>query len=213
MMALSLVLSILGISALVVGNPVPPASPKERDVQLSEREPNCTTFLTKSVPTAAANITRYAVTKTVKFEVDCKGCVLSVVTNTATNTVTSKLATTSGDVTNTTTWVTSELASTPSVVTATGTASVTETICAKETGTTLVDDCALVLCPYKNVCKMVRGKPTCTPMPGESQSCGGAVCAAGYFCCNRSCGMCAPRGGACTQQYCGNEGLELGAMT
>ena len=32
--------------------------------------------------------------------------------------------------------------------------------------------------------------------------CGGAVCGAGEFCCNPSCGPCAPIGGACTLQAC-----------
>ena len=34
------------------------------------------------------------------------------------------------------------------------------------------------------------------------QSCGGNVCGKGTFCCNASCGTCAPLGGACTQQVC-----------
>lgn len=33
--------------------------------------------------------------------------------------------------------------------------------------------------------------------------CGPAVCAAGLECCNESCGLCAPPGVMCTQQYCG----------
>lgn len=28
------------------------------------------------------------------------------------------------------------------------------------------------------------------------------ICGAGEFCCNESCGICAPLGGACTQQFC-----------
>jgi hypothetical protein len=34
------------------------------------------------------------------------------------------------------------------------------------------------------------------------QSCGGNVCGKGTFCCNASCGTCAPIGGGCTQQVC-----------
>lgn len=33
-------------------------------------------------------------------------------------------------------------------------------------------------------------------------TCGGNICPAGTFCCNASCGTCAPIGGACTQQVC-----------
>ena len=29
------------------------------------------------------------------------------------------------------------------------------------------------------------------------------VCGSGEFCCNPSCGICAPIGGSCTQQFCG----------
>jgi len=32
--------------------------------------------------------------------------------------------------------------------------------------------------------------------------CGGNTCAADEFCCNESCGICAPTGGVCTQQFC-----------
>ncbi|HEX2164138.1 MAG TPA: hypothetical protein VHM02_09335 [Thermoanaerobaculia bacterium] len=32
--------------------------------------------------------------------------------------------------------------------------------------------------------------------------CGDNVCTGGNFCCNASCGICAPRGGHCTQQVC-----------
>ena len=33
-------------------------------------------------------------------------------------------------------------------------------------------------------------------------ACGKNVCGEGEFCCNESCGICAPVGGACTQQAC-----------
>ncbi len=33
-------------------------------------------------------------------------------------------------------------------------------------------------------------------------ACGKTTCASGEFCCNESCGICAPAGGACTQQAC-----------
>ncbi|WP_156338212.1 hypothetical protein [Chondromyces crocatus] len=34
------------------------------------------------------------------------------------------------------------------------------------------------------------------------QKCGNNECGPGTFCCNASCGVCAPKGGACTQQVC-----------
>ena len=33
-------------------------------------------------------------------------------------------------------------------------------------------------------------------------ACGGNTCASGEYCCNESCGICAPEGGVCTQQVC-----------
>jgi hypothetical protein len=43
------------------------------------------------------------------------------------------------------------------------------------------------------------------PPPAEEagRPCGSNTCGAGEFCCNESCGICAPIGGGCTQQYCG----------
>ncbi len=37
---------------------------------------------------------------------------------------------------------------------------------------------------------------------GEGVACGKGTCAAGDVCCNESCGVCTPPGGACTQQVC-----------
>jgi hypothetical protein len=34
------------------------------------------------------------------------------------------------------------------------------------------------------------------------QPCGNNRCGSGEFCCNESCGICAPKGGSCTQQVC-----------
>jgi hypothetical protein len=42
----------------------------------------------------------------------------------------------------------------------------------------------------------------CTPVQGTP--CGGNVCGAGEFCCNESCGICAPEGGGCIQIFCGS---------
>ncbi|AUX43492.1 uncharacterized protein SOCE26_049410 [Sorangium cellulosum] len=37
---------------------------------------------------------------------------------------------------------------------------------------------------------------------GIPAPCGTTSCGSGTFCCNSSCGICAPLGGSCTQQYC-----------
>lgn len=72
--------------------------------------------------------------------------------------------------------------------------------------------CAAVLCLYGTKCCEVCGQGTCVaigrPCPvGDcgGESCGDAVCGAGEFCCNESCSICAPVGGVCTQQFCGDE--------
>jgi len=45
--------------------------------------------------------------------------------------------------------------------------------------------------------------------PGSRVSCGRNVCGPNQYCCNESCGICAPRGAACIQVYCGdNESIE-----
>lgn len=46
-----------------------------------------------------------------------------------------------------------------------------------------------------------------TPAPEPAfillaRPCGANTCGPGTFCCNRSCGICAPLGGFCTQQVC-----------
>lgn len=41
--------------------------------------------------------------------------------------------------------------------------------------------------------------------PVGGGQCGNRVCGKGTFCCNESCGICAPIGGGCTQQYCATE--------
>lgn len=40
---------------------------------------------------------------------------------------------------------------------------------------------------------------------GGGGVCGTKVCKAGTYCCNASCGKCAPIGGGCTQQACAFE--------
>lgn len=42
------------------------------------------------------------------------------------------------------------------------------------------------------------------PYPSQNVAiCGETACAQGEFCCNESCGICAPVNGSCTQQVCG----------
>ena len=64
------------------------------------------------------------------------------------------------------------------------------------------DTCAVIhfLCqegeqPFFNECGC-----GCEPIV---ELCGDNVCGSGEYCCNSSCGICAPEGGFCTQQVCG----------
>jgi hypothetical protein len=43
---------------------------------------------------------------------------------------------------------------------------------------------------------------SCVPDTVGGETCGGKSCGAGEFCCNASCGICAPKGGACIQIAC-----------
>lgn len=58
--------------------------------------------------------------------------------------------------------------------------------------------CKLVCpkCPPGQTCDKTLCAVVC------EQSCGGNTCGKGTFCCNASCGTCAPIGGGCTQQVC-----------
>jgi hypothetical protein len=44
--------------------------------------------------------------------------------------------------------------------------------------------------------------------PG-GRPCGASLCNEDHYCCNESCGICAPRGGACLQRQCGPAALPL----
>jgi hypothetical protein len=46
------------------------------------------------------------------------------------------------------------------------------------------------------------GGPGWEPGGGVGKRCGDSFCGAGEYCCNQSCGICAPLGGVCTQQIC-----------
>jgi hypothetical protein len=48
---------------------------------------------------------------------------------------------------------------------------------------------------------VVKNEPA--PPPGGGQTCGSATCGKGQYCCNSSCGICAPLDGYCIQLYCG----------
>src|SRR5207302_1784957 len=53
------------------------------------------------------------------------------------------------------------------------------------------------VCPPGTECNASSGD--CVPSQAH---CGPNVCGMGEYCCNDSCGICAPLGGACTQQLC-----------
>jgi hypothetical protein len=66
-------------------------------------------------------------------------------------------------------------------------------------------DCGgMCVCPRTGICPLgSRWDPSpkvCACVPGAT--CGGNTCGAGQFCCNASCGICAPIGGACIQIAC-----------
>jgi hypothetical protein len=65
----------------------------------------------------------------------------------------------------------------------------------------LPNPCATVLCAAGTICRVQNGNPVCVPAPGGG-ACGGNQCGPGQFCCNASCGTCAPIGGACLQIVC-----------
>ena len=76
----------------------------------------------------------------------------------------------------------------------------------QETGTSA---CAAVLCLEGTYCCDVCGEGTCVPLDQPcpqafcaGEPCNGVVCSAGEFCCNYSCSICAPIGGACIQVAC-----------
>jgi hypothetical protein len=73
--------------------------------------------------------------------------------------------------------------------------------------------CETVRCGFNTHCEAVDVtciKAPCCPtaqcVPNTApQACGNNECGAGTYCCNASCGICAPTGGFCTQQFCGND--------
>ena len=69
-------------------------------------------------------------------------------------------------------------------------------------------DCGgLCVCKRPQVCKpgshWEASPRVCACVPDSAGvPCGRNVCQTGTFCCNESCGICAPKGGACTQVIC-----------
>jgi hypothetical protein len=67
-------------------------------------------------------------------------------------------------------------------------------------------DAAIIAAGCHLVCpKCSPGSQTCDKSLCAvvcEQTCGDNVCGKGTFCCNASCGTCAPIGGGCTQQVC-----------
>lgn len=66
-------------------------------------------------------------------------------------------------------------------------------------------DCGgMCICPKVGICPSGShwdpSPSVCACVPGGG--CGGNTCGAGQFCCNASCGICAPIGGACIQVVC-----------
>jgi len=63
-----------------------------------------------------------------------------------------------------------------------------------------VNPCAAVLCPTQTKCVVRDGDAVCVPL--ERVECGNTICSPGLVCCNASCGICTPPGGACIQIAC-----------
>jgi hypothetical protein len=61
--------------------------------------------------------------------------------------------------------------------------------------------CAAILCLAGTTCVVRDGKGTCVEPP-QPVTCGENTCTAGQYCCNSSCGICAPMGAACIQIAC-----------
>jgi hypothetical protein len=73
------------------------------------------------------------------------------------------------------------------------------------------DGCARVRCKAGTHCELkpvqcikapCPAQPQCVPDAGSGGACGSKTCPEGQVCCNASCGLCAPPGGACIQIAC-----------
>merc|ERR1719242_2252493 len=76
------------------------------------------------------------------------------------------------------------------------------TCCGKTTASTICwcEDNGKTTCVISDRCMF----PICD-QPTEGEQCGDNMCEKGEYCCNESCGICAPKGGHCTQQFCIDE--------
>jgi len=64
------------------------------------------------------------------------------------------------------------------------------------------DPCAAVRCAAGTHCEAKPVQCIRAPCPAIAE-CGKNSCGKGQYCCNPSCGICAPMGAACIQQFCG----------
>ncbi|KAK8044991.1 hypothetical protein PG993_005015 [Apiospora rasikravindrae] len=62
--------------------------------------------------------------------------------------------------------------------------------------------CTMGSCPQAQARAEEEKKTPAAPVVVDGVKCGKNTCGKGQFCCNKSCGICAPQGGACTQQFC-----------
>lgn len=79
-----------------------------------------------------------------------------------------------------------------------------------EEGTTRTDQQELRACVETALCIQgyVWSQKTCSCVPEKQHggvTCGTKTCGAGQYCCNSSCGICAPFGSACIQIVCATQ--------
>ena len=74
------------------------------------------------------------------------------------------------------------------------------------------DGCKLV-CPKCHPGEPCPLRPCVLECRQAHTQCGDNVCTKGEYCCNESCGICAPEGGFCTQQICQAAGVACGPST
>jgi hypothetical protein len=89
----------------------------------------------------------------------------------------------------------------------------TETLCRFPDGS-CTEECNSCLCTAAGgkAVTSCRGQDSSQASPSQASlseydalvggTCGNTICGKGTFCCNASCGICAPIGGFCTQQFC-----------
>jgi hypothetical protein len=77
--------------------------------------------------------------------------------------------------------------------------------------------CAATLCRVGETCCEVCGDGVCVPAGAPcplalcvGEACNQTTCGRQEYCCNWSCSTCAPLGGGCTEQFCGDPGVACG---